>query len=479
MEQGFQAAGTRLVRCLQPQEGHVSSVHRIGDGEVVGEDAQIDPFGVDLGGRVERQERTIGWPGSVGEQDNGVTLGLQPGGDEVGVPDDVSGLITINQRLVIEAERQLLDQEFAHRTIQPSLADLTPLNEVDDQLRVVLATELVHAGVDQLRRTSVHVEMLQTPGAGRHGLPEDHRFGDQPPVGADDAGETELIMEQIADDFLAEGESDLFVAGPDRHPVVGHHLSRACFDSGDEGLQVEVELAAGIYLLPPVGEVRVFAVELGAAAGEVLRHRGNGMKAKCRALEAPYVGPDQLSRQLSRLAEGGAHPGPTGFGGEIDLRVQCGADATGHVLPPCDVGELEHALRVPQGGQPKSLRPLGEDPGGRCGADVLSEGVAGIGGHGERSAGTGFHRQLLGRVAPGRQVSYRSHQARQVDMADVSADYQLTQARQIQTCHGLRQSATRTHHGHRMKHHPSLLGQAELGQQLVGSRCDLGGYWVG
>jgi hypothetical protein len=269
--------GTRLRsrrdearRCVQPQEGHVSSVHRIGDGEVVGEDAQIDPFGVDLGGRVERQERTIGWPGSVGEQDNGVTLGLQPGGHEVGVPDDVSGLI-----------------------IQPT--------------------------------------------------------------------------------------------------------RRRWRRSGPNGV----------------------------------RWRDRSAGAVRRGCRRPR-------------------------------------------MPPRDVGELEHALPVPQGGQPKSLRHSEKIPAAaavpmfsvkewRGLVDMVSGVPAPVS---FASCWAALHqvvRSATEVTGPAR-LTWR-----------VSADYQLTQARQIQTCHGLRQSATRTHHGHRMKHHPSLLGQAELGQQLVGSRCDLGG----
>ena len=99
---------------------------------------------------------------------------------------------------------------------------------------------------------------------------------------------------------LAEAEADLLVLGADRHAVVRHHLRRPGRDGGQERLQVVVEPAARIDLLTAVREVRVLAVLLRAAAGEVLGHRGDRVRAEPVALEAADVGGDQSRRSGRR-----------------------------------------------------------------------------------------------------------------------------------------------------------------------------------
>ena len=82
--------------------------------------------------------------------------------------------------------------------------------------------------------------------------------------------------------------------------VVGHDLGRAGREGRLEGDQVVVEVVAGVDLLLAVGEVRVLAVLLRAAAGEVLGHAGDAVRAERLALEAADVGCDQLRRRARR-----------------------------------------------------------------------------------------------------------------------------------------------------------------------------------
>ena len=88
-------------------------------------------------------------------------------------------------------------------------------------------------------------------------------------------GVTELIAQEIGDDALVEAEADFLPLGADRHAVVGHHLAGAGTEGDFEGFQVEGELVARIDLLAAVGEVRVLAIFLRSAAGEVLGHAGD------------------------------------------------------------------------------------------------------------------------------------------------------------------------------------------------------------
>ncbi len=55
-----------------------------------------------------------------------------------------------------------------------------------------------------------------------------------------------------------------------------------------------VEVVAWVDLLFAIGEVRVLAILLRPAAGEVLGHAGDAVRAKRLALETTNIGGDQL-----------------------------------------------------------------------------------------------------------------------------------------------------------------------------------------
>ena len=111
---------------------------------------------------------------------------------------------------------------------------------------------------------------------------------------------------------------------------------------GRERLEVVGEPPAGVDLLAAVGEVRVLAVLLRAAAGEVLARAGDAARSELVLLEALEVGHTQLGDEVGVLTERARLPRPPRLGREVERRVQRGADADRDVLLPGDVGEAAH-----------------------------------------------------------------------------------------------------------------------------------------
>ena len=209
----------------------------------------------------------------------------------------------------------------------------------------MLAAELVDACVEGLQHPPFDAQVLDAPGARGPDRAGDRRVVEQPPVGADDAVEAVPLAQQLRDHAPVEAEADLLERGPDRHPVVGHDLRRSGLERRLERDQVVVEAAAGIDLLAAVGEVRVLAVLLRAAAGEVLRHARDALRPEALTLETADVGGDHLCCELGVLAEGAGRARPPRLGGEVGRGVQGDADADGDVLLPGDVGELARRAR--------------------------------------------------------------------------------------------------------------------------------------
>src|SRR5215212_2588389 len=112
--------------------------------------------------------------------------------------------------------------------------------------------------------------MLHAPGTSGHRLTENSGIGHQAPVGADDAVETQFAAQQVSNDPFAEGETHFLVLSAERHPVVGHDLRPASGDCSAERLEVVVEVAARIHLLPAVREVRILSIELRTTARKCL-----------------------------------------------------------------------------------------------------------------------------------------------------------------------------------------------------------------
>ena len=218
--------------------------------------------------------------------------------------------------------------------------------------------------------------MLDTPGAGGPDDAVDHRVGEKPPVGADDAVEPVPVAEQPGDHPVVEPEADLLVVGPDGHAVVGHHLRGPRLDRGRERDEVVVGVAAGVDLLAAVREVRILAVELWPAAGEVLRHARDALRPERLELHAAEVGGHQAGDDLGVLAERSGRTAPARLGREIGGRVQRQPDPDGEVLASHDVCELAHQARVPCRGQPDRVGPLREPRACHARGGVVAEAVA-------------------------------------------------------------------------------------------------------
>jgi hypothetical protein len=125
--------------------------------------------------------------------------------------------------------------------------------------------------------------------------------------------------------------------------------------------------------------VRVLAVSLRAAAGEVLRHARDARRAQLSALEATDVGRSQSPNQIEILAERADGTRPPRLGRDVSHRVQCNVDTDGAILLPGDRAELLHEFLVTDRPEPDRLRPLRERPGAPTRRRILVERVARIG----------------------------------------------------------------------------------------------------
>ena len=204
--------------------------------------------------------------------------------------------------------------------------------------------------------------MLDAPRAGGERLTHDLGIGDQTPVGADDAFEAEALAEQAGEHRSVEAEPDLFELGADRHAVVRHDLAPAGSEGRREGLEVVFEVVARVDLLTAVLEVRVFAVLLGSAAGEVLGHRRDGADPERIALEAADVGCAELAGEVGLRPERLLRTRPAGLGREVDWGCRAARMPTAR-YSRVDVGEPLDELRVAGGGEAERLGPLRERSG--------------------------------------------------------------------------------------------------------------------
>ena len=179
-----------------------------------------------------------------------------------------------------------------------------------------------------------------------------------------------------------------------------------------------LDLPAGVDLLAPVREVRVFTVLLRTTAREVLGHRGYGRRTELGTLEAADVGGNQARGQVGVLAEGHPDARPTGFGRQVDLWVEPHTNTGREVLLASDVGVSLHEGSVTECREAKRLRPLRERTRQSLGARVVTERVPRIGRQGDRDAGPGRQRQLLYPVVPGHQLAYVVHLSGEVEVVE-------------------------------------------------------------
>ena len=182
---------------------------------------------------------------------------------------------------------------------------------------------------------------------------------DQHPVGADHAVEAIFSTQQAGDDVLVEAKTDFFDRKTERPAVVGHDHGRAGLESGLEGDQVIFEIIPGINLVLAVGKVRILAILLRAAAGEVLGHAGHAVGTERLTLEAADVGGHHARGQLGIFTEGAVDARPARLGGQIGHRVQGGADAHGDIFLAGNIAEFLHQRGIAGGGQPDRFRPVG------------------------------------------------------------------------------------------------------------------------
>src|SRR5690606_19684113 len=123
---------------------------------------------------------------------------------------------------------------------------------------------------------------------------------------------------------------------------------------------VIVEVLARVDLLASVGEVRILAVLLRTAAGEMLGHARDGPGAEFASLESANVGAHQLAGEIGIFSERAVDPRPPGFGSEIGHRVQSAANADRHVLLPGDIAESLNQRRISRGSESERFGPLRE-----------------------------------------------------------------------------------------------------------------------
>ena len=140
----------------------------------------------------------------------------------------------------------------------------------------------------------------------------------------------------------------------------------------------------GIDLLAAVGEVRVLAVVLRAAAGEVLRHARDALGPEALALEAADVGGDHLRGELGVLAEGAGRRAPTAARWRGRPR---GGGRRGSRRRGTPAGRCRRTRSTSPGSrgrrQPERLGPLGEVPPGPTRRRVGAEPVPRVGRDGD------------------------------------------------------------------------------------------------
>ena len=92
---------------------------------------------------------------------------------KLGAADDSLGRVGIDVGIVEQAEPELVAQEAARRLVDARLADLAAADERDDDVRAVLAAELVDAGLERLQRALLPGQVLDAPGScrGQHPCP--------------------------------------------------------------------------------------------------------------------------------------------------------------------------------------------------------------------------------------------------------------------------------------------------------------------
>lgn len=166
---------------------------------------------------------------------------------------------------------------------------------------------------------------------------------------------------------------------------------------------------------------------------------------------------------------------PAGLGGEVDLRVQRGADAECDVLLAGDVGEAADHAGVADSREAKRLGPLRQMAGGDGGPGVLAECVARVCREGDRDAVRRLLGQLLQCVVPADRLADGGQRA-DVEMVEQLAENDVPRGRGGEAGGGDVRSGL-TDPEHRVKQEARLLlygePRDEVGDPLLGGEPEI------
>ena len=111
-----------------------------------------------------------------------------------------SARVVIHERVVEQAELELLAQQAAGRDVDALLADLAGCDEVDQQSGQASPPNWSTPASSDLDHALARRQVLDAPRARRERLADDLGVVDQAPVGADDAVEAVALAQQAGDD---------------------------------------------------------------------------------------------------------------------------------------------------------------------------------------------------------------------------------------------------------------------------------------
>ena len=309
---------------------------------------------------------------------DGLELRLVAGLHEFGLAHDGGGGGRVQVRILEQARAEGVQQQADGRGLEARagrfLAEVADphLVGLQDGTLIIVAAELVHAGLDYLVVALRNRETFHAPALAVEGFDGGVVVGNVP-VRANHAVKAVFLPEQIRNDVFAEvvahivpGRVDVIGDG-----VVGHHrrgLAGAALQvegALGEGLQVVLKVSAGINGVFPIIEVRIPSAFLRTAGGPVLDHRIDTLGTPAvlgagRRLETIDIGAGHVRVQGGILAESAAETAPARFGGQVDLRAQRRGDAQCAIFLGGDLAELFHEGRVEGGGHAQGGGPEGD-----------------------------------------------------------------------------------------------------------------------
>ena len=377
MKQALQKTLARFVGRAEANDGEVRFLGRGNDVPISRRQLRRDILHIQFGLARQWQHRGRF---AILEQHDGFALRQFTGCHKLRLANYFLGGSNIHIRVIEQPQHELLAQQAPGRFINATFAHLPAAHQLNNHFGAALATKLIHARLNRLLRPLTHAEMLHAPTLGlNHDFVTGLHVSQQAPIGADDAIEAILAAQQTGDDLLVKPKAHFLKFGADGHAVIGHDLRCARRKRGIKWNQVIVEVVARVNLLFADCEVRIFAIFLRAAAGEMLGHAGHAVRAELLALKAKNIRVKHARRERGILAKGAADARPTWLCRQIGHRMQRYANAYRQIFLAGDVGKVLHQIRVANRGQPNRLRPLREFSDRDICADVVAKGMARVG----------------------------------------------------------------------------------------------------